>query len=108
MWAQVLGVERVSIHDNFFELGGHSLLATQLLARVRSMLDVEVPLRSLFRAPTVAGMALTVTELQVAQEDDEEMARIIDEIRRMTDEAVDLTLEEEVGGQRAGATSSSD
>jgi amino acid adenylation domain-containing protein len=94
-WAQVLGVERISIHDNFFELGGHSLLATQLLSRVRAVLQVEVPLRALFRAPTVAGMALTITQIQVEQEDDEEMARMIEEIKQMTDQALDLALNDE-------------
>lgn len=57
IWAEVLKVERVGIHDNFFDLGGHSLLATQLMSRVRSALQVEVPLRSLFDSPRIADLA---------------------------------------------------
>ncbi|HEX6292026.1 MAG TPA: amino acid adenylation domain-containing protein [Herpetosiphonaceae bacterium] len=57
LWAEVLGVERVSAHDNFFELGGHSLLATQIASRVRDAFQVELPLRTLFASPTVGSLA---------------------------------------------------
>jgi len=60
IWSEVLGVERVSIHDNFFDLGGHSLLATQVISRVREAFEVELPLRSLFEAPTIASFAQQV------------------------------------------------
>jgi amino acid adenylation domain-containing protein len=96
MWGELLGAERVSIHSNFFELGGHSLLATQLLSRVRATLRVQLPLRDLFAAPTIAGMALSITQLQVEQEDDEEMARLIAEIQAMPEDVLDATLNEEI------------
>ena len=57
IWTEVLRLERVGMHDNFFEIGGHSLVATQVVARLREALQQEVPLRSIFEAPTIAGLA---------------------------------------------------
>jgi acyl carrier protein len=62
--AELLKVPRVGIHDNFFSLGGHSLLATQVVARLRSTFKVNIPLRALFDAPTVAGLAEAVLKAQ--------------------------------------------
>jgi surfactin family lipopeptide synthetase A len=64
IWTDVLKVERVGRQDNFFELGGHSLLAMQVMARIRHIFDLELPVRRLFEEPTVAALA---DEVQRAQ-----------------------------------------
>ncbi|MGK8553745.1 non-ribosomal peptide synthase/polyketide synthase [Nocardia gipuzkoensis] len=62
VFAEVLGVERVGADDDFFALGGNSLLATQVAARIGAALDARVPVRVLFEASTVAGLAAKVEQ----------------------------------------------
>lgn len=57
VWCEILGVPDIGVYDNFFERGGHSLIATRLVARLSTALDTKLPLRSIFLAPTVAGLA---------------------------------------------------
>ncbi|MGB7440889.1 MAG: amino acid adenylation domain-containing protein [Coleofasciculaceae cyanobacterium] len=69
MWAEILGVEQISIHDNFFELGGHSLLAIQVISRLREAFQVELPLRGLFESPTLAKLAERIETFRWATRD---------------------------------------
>jgi amino acid adenylation domain-containing protein len=57
IWAEVLGLQQISINDNFFELGGHSLLATQIISRIRETFFIEIPLRNFFESPTIFSLA---------------------------------------------------
>jgi thioesterase domain-containing protein len=56
VWEEVLGVQGIGVHDNFFEIGGHSLLALKLFDRVSRTFGVNLPIASLFQAPTIAGL----------------------------------------------------
>ena len=57
IWSEVLAADKMSIQDNFFDLGGHSLKATQVASRVREAFRIELPVRNLFEAPTIADLA---------------------------------------------------
>jgi amino acid adenylation domain-containing protein len=65
--SSLLGVDEVSVQDNFFLLGGHSLLGTQLVVRVRDTFGVELSLRTLFDAPTIADLAAEIERARLAE-----------------------------------------
>lgn len=90
IWAEVLGVERVGIRDDFFDLGGHSLMATQVIARVRSTYEAQIPLHLLFATPTVEALAAAVAENRTATAD-EEVEDLLAQLAHLSDdEAADL------------------
>jgi amino acid adenylation domain-containing protein len=69
IFGSVLGIEAVGVYDNFFERGGHSLLAVQLISRIRDLLEVDLDVIAVFEAPTVAELAVTVTQAQTEKLD---------------------------------------
>lgn len=95
IWSQILGVPRVGIRDDFFELGGHSLLATQVVSQVRSRYHVELPLRTFFDAPTVAGLAVAIAQHLAQSASPDEIGALLAEVEDLTEEEVSAILESE-------------
>jgi amino acid adenylation domain-containing protein len=67
IWCEVLELECVGVNDNFFKLGGHSLKITQVISRVREALEIELPMRTMFEAPTIASLALRIEDLLIQE-----------------------------------------
>ena len=82
MWQELLGIDQVGRRDDFFDLGGHSLLAVQVVSRVEHACAVQVSLRDIFEARTVADLADRIKTLkwlmpgEVASDDVEEREEI--------------------------------
>jgi hypothetical protein len=80
IWQELLGVERVGRQDNFFELGGHSLLVTQLIARIREIFLLDIPLVTVFTAPSISALGEAIFSIQLSQFEPEDIARVAAEI----------------------------
>ena len=87
IWSKVLSVNEVGIHDNFFDLGGHSLAASRVISRVIQTFKLELPVKALFEAPTVAEMAAIISQHQSKRASDNELAQIVlREVEAMSEE----------------------
>jgi acyl carrier protein len=105
IWGEVLGLDRVGIHDRFLDLGGHSLQAMRILTRAITTFRVDLPLRELLEAPTVAAMAARLVQWQAQAVEDAEVARMLAELEALSeDEAQRKLAPEPIADRRAGDT----
>ncbi|HXU45857.1 MAG TPA: beta-ketoacyl synthase N-terminal-like domain-containing protein [Thermoanaerobaculia bacterium] len=99
--AELFGFDRVGRHDNFFELGGHSLMAVQLVNRLRRRFEVDLPLASVFEAPTVAGLGERISSLRLGAEEAREIEEMLREIESLPPDEVARALADESKGSAA-------
>ena len=92
IWAEVLKLEKIGVHDNFFGLGGHSLKVTQVISRVREALRLDLPVRVLFEAPTIAELASRVEQSTPEAGELEELARNMAEVEALSEEETELEI----------------
>jgi acyl carrier protein len=93
IWAEVLKLDKIGVHDNFFDIGGHSLKATQVISRIRETFRMDLSLRVLFEAPTVAELAMRVEQSFSGAGGPEELARLMAEVDSLSDEEMEHQLE---------------
>ena len=85
IWAEVLGLTDLGVLDNFLHLGGHSLAASRVISRVIETFRLQLPVKALFDAPTVAQMAAVISASLSKQASDVELARMLSEVEALTD-----------------------
>ena len=82
----------VGLYDDFFDRGGHSLLAAQVVARARSVLRIEIPLRILFENPVLENLASAIATLQAKELDESKVDRLFAALKSLTSKDVEGLL----------------
>lgn len=94
LWVETLEREEIGIHDQFFQLGGHSLLVTVLVAKIRDIFEIQLSLRSVFEAPTIAALAQYMRD-QNEEIDVDEAATLILKLAEMSDDEAMAMFDDE-------------
>jgi acyl carrier protein len=95
IWSEVLLVVPIGIHDSFFDLGGHSLAASRVVTRVIQTFGLELSVKALFDAPTVAEMAAIIVQNQANRASDEQLVQMLREVEVMTEDEAQKQLADE-------------
>jgi len=103
VWTDLLGIDRIGRTDNFFELGGNSLLAIQLASHLRKAFDIDLSIASLFESADLAALAAAVDAALVERRESEEVARLLEEIEGLSEEAIRVELAQGAAGAREAA-----
>jgi hypothetical protein len=85
VWSSLLGVEPIGIYDNLFELGVSSMLANHIVARLRAIFRVDLPLRSLFERPTIDETVGVIAEMWGGREIVEEIAWTFAQVQQLSE-----------------------
>jgi amino acid adenylation domain-containing protein len=93
LWCEVLGVDVVGIDEDFFALGGHSLMATQLVSRINIAYAIDLPLRRVLEAPTVADLAVAVATRQAEEQEEGQLADVLAQLEGLSDLEVSEMLQ---------------
>ncbi|HWS55476.1 MAG TPA: beta-ketoacyl synthase N-terminal-like domain-containing protein [Pyrinomonadaceae bacterium] len=97
IWREVFGLEQIGVEADFFELGGNSLTGLQIISRVRKAFDADLPMRSFFESPSIAGLARLIEERARAEEEElAAMEELLREIEAMSPEQLREGLGQEL------------
>jgi acyl carrier protein len=94
IWAEVLAIDSIGIHDNFFDLGGDSLAASRVISRVIQSFKLDLPVKALFDAPTVARMAEVVKQNETHRAEDAALEQMLRLLETMTEEEAQRYVDE--------------
>jgi amino acid adenylation domain-containing protein len=97
VWAEVLGIDDISLDDNFFDLGGHSLLVLQVTARLQDIFDIEVPPVTAFQLATVEQLSAWLIAYQDRPGQVEKIAAVVNHVENMSEEDTTRMLAQYAG-----------
>jgi len=97
IWSKIFGIDQVGIHDKFLELGGTSLMGTRVVYHIRAIYRLELSVRHIFENPTIAELAVVITQRSVEQNQPKDIDNILSELEMLSDEEAQQIFSEKEG-----------